>query len=304
MKKLLLLLLLIASPSWAQYSVVGTRALDPTNTSVDWSGLGGIGSIAPFPGHTYGLSFSGSLPDWQVGNFAPSLMTTTFKATWPADSAAQWPSITGHTILGSMDGPGNANGQYSSMYGQASFLTNNITSTKPAYLYAHYAQVTSSANTHTSQSYAMVAYNTTNSTDTSTDAYGIYAATFAPNTANFNEMVTFWADSPVGCDIPAAPACALFTARKIYTSKFFGYGRNVFDSKGGSDYTVEITGGKGAKIGGVYGQLQLVKEGGKPSCDVAHRGSFWYEPGADGVADTTEVCRKDAANAYAWVSVY
>jgi len=33
------------------------------------------------------------------------------------------------------------------------------------------------------------------------------------------------------------------------------------------------------------------------------RGSFWYEAGGVGVADTVEVCRKDSGNAYAWVSV-
>lgn len=58
-----------------------------------------------------------------------------------------------------------------------------------------------------------------------------------------------------------------------------------------------------------YGQLnvgtdQLVDTGTKPACDAAHRGQRWYDAGAGGVADTYEVCRKDAADAYAWVSVF
>lgn len=38
----------------------------------------------------------------------------------------------------------------------------------------------------------------------------------------------------------------------------------------------------------------------KPACAVAYRGVHWYVRGAGGVADTYEVCMKDAANAYGW----
>ena len=53
------------------------------------------------------------------------------------------------------------------------------------------------------------------------------------------------------------------------------------------------------------GQLQLHTPAGysKPACDAAHRGAFWYESGALGVADTLEACRKDAADAYAWSGI-
>lgn len=40
--------------------------------------------------------------------------------------------------------------------------------------------------------------------------------------------------------------------------------------------------------------------GAQPACDVAHRGWVWTNEGGAGVADTVEMCTKDAANAYAW----
>jgi hypothetical protein len=85
-----------------------------------------------------------------------------------------------------------------------------------------------------------------------------------------------------------------------------GYGRVLFGQLRDTDYSVEATGGKGLLVSGKTNQLQLAKASGgtKPTCDATARGSVWYEPGGDGVADTTEVCRKDASNNYAWVSVY
>ncbi len=40
----------------------------------------------------------------------------------------------------------------------------------------------------------------------------------------------------------------------------------------------------------------------KPTCNSTHRGTLWYTPGGSGVADTVEICLKDAANAYAWTA--
>lgn len=40
----------------------------------------------------------------------------------------------------------------------------------------------------------------------------------------------------------------------------------------------------------------------KPTCTATIRGTSWYTPGGAGVADAYEVCRKDAADAYAWVT--
>jgi hypothetical protein len=42
----------------------------------------------------------------------------------------------------------------------------------------------------------------------------------------------------------------------------------------------------------------------KPTCAVGVRGTIWYAPGGAGVLDTAQICRKDAADAYAWVSLF
>lgn len=109
---------------------------------------------------------------------------------------------------------------------------------------------------------------------------------------------------------PTNPAKISATPAKVYKLYTEGYGRNYFmqpaDATGDTQYSVEAVNGLGILASGRTGQLQLAKASGgaKPACAVGTRGSFWYEPGGAGVADTTEVCRKDAANNYAWVSVY
>ena len=91
---------------------------------------------------------------------------------------------------------------------------------------------------------------------------------------------------------------------KVYKIYQTGYGRNYFGQPGDAGlYAAEVVGDKGLLAGGANGQFQLSDVGSRPTCDAAHRGSFWYEAGGVGVADTVEVCRKDAGNAYAWVSV-
>lgn len=54
----------------------------------------------------------------------------------------------------------------------------------------------------------------------------------------------------------------------------------------------------------VNGGMKLNTTAGKPACAVAIRGTIWFTQGAAGVADTLEVCAKDAANAYAWRQLY
>ncbi len=55
----------------------------------------------------------------------------------------------------------------------------------------------------------------------------------------------------------------------------------------------------------VTGQgLQLVAHGAKPACAVGLRGTIFYVAGAGGALDTLEICRKDAGDAYAWVSLF
>jgi hypothetical protein len=48
--------------------------------------------------------------------------------------------------------------------------------------------------------------------------------------------------------------------------------------------------------------LQLKTSGAQPTCAVATRGMFWNIEGGAGVADVLQVCQKDAANVYGWVT--
>lgn len=42
----------------------------------------------------------------------------------------------------------------------------------------------------------------------------------------------------------------------------------------------------------------------QPACDATERGTFWVVQGAPGVKDSVQVCAKDAADAYAWRTIY
>jgi len=50
----------------------------------------------------------------------------------------------------------------------------------------------------------------------------------------------------------------------------------------------------------VNGGVQLNTAKAKPTCDANARGTFWVTQGGAGVADSVEVCSKDAGDAYAW----
>jgi hypothetical protein len=77
-------------------------------------------------------------------------------------------------------------------------------------------------------------------------------------------------------------------------------------------YVEDITGG-GTKNRAIFTAGAAVSEFGggvipgnaaAPTCDSAHRGIFWYQPGTAGVKDVVEVCAKDVSNVYAWRSIY
>jgi hypothetical protein len=64
-------------------------------------------------------------------------------------------------------------------------------------------------------------------------------------------------------------------------------------------------------IGGGFTRATIPADGGvqyltgtRPTCDAAHRGTTFYVAGGAGVADTLELCRKDGADAYAWVALF
>lgn len=54
----------------------------------------------------------------------------------------------------------------------------------------------------------------------------------------------------------------------------------------------------------VNGGVRLNTVTAKPTCDSSHRGTFWSTQGSAGVKDNVEVCAKDAADAYAWRTIY
>lgn len=54
---------------------------------------------------------------------------------------------------------------------------------------------------------------------------------------------------------------------------------------------------------GFNGGIKL-STGSRPTCDATTRGTLWYVAGGAGVADTCEICRKDGADAYAWVTIF
>jgi hypothetical protein len=49
-------------------------------------------------------------------------------------------------------------------------------------------------------------------------------------------------------------------------------------------------------------QIQTSVSGSRPTCDVNKRGMLWNLDGGSGVADTLQICQKDAAGSYSWVS--
>lgn len=50
--------------------------------------------------------------------------------------------------------------------------------------------------------------------------------------------------------------------------------------------------------------VKIFTSGAQPTCDSTIRGGMWRILGGAGVADTFEICRKDAADAYAWVTLF
>lgn len=54
----------------------------------------------------------------------------------------------------------------------------------------------------------------------------------------------------------------------------------------------------------VKGGIKVNSTGTKPNCDVTSRGTLWVTQSTTTVADTAELCTKDAGTAYSWKALY
>lgn len=103
---------------------------------------------------------------------------------------------------------------------------------------------------------------------------------------------------------------ANLTAVTVGTDNILLLGSNTGSgvTVGAANGTVEVNIYGPVGFGGSPGTTdrapQWVDPGTKPACDANHRGMVWYDAGAAAVLDTFELCRKDAADAYAWVTLF
>lgn len=52
------------------------------------------------------------------------------------------------------------------------------------------------------------------------------------------------------------------------------------------------------------GAIRIKENGVQPTCDATYRGQLWNHFSATGVKDTAQLCLKDAADVYAWRTIY
>lgn len=86
----------------------------------------------------------------------------------------------------------------------------------------------------------------------------------------------------------------------------FGGGRTVFKSLCDHDrcmFNLPNKDGTAALVDDLP-LLQLTTPGTKPTCVSGIRGKFWMTNGGTGVKDSVEICAKDAADEYAWRTIY
>jgi len=90
-----------------------------------------------------------------------------------------------------------------------------------------------------------------------------------------------------------------------YGTPYDAFGGNVYliggnahgNYPGGS---IMLAGGTGSTGGGVI----ISTDGTKPPCNSANSGMLWYTQGGTDVKDSFEICAKDAANSYAWRTLW
>jgi hypothetical protein len=72
----------------------------------------------------------------------------------------------------------------------------------------------------------------------------------------------------------------------------------------GSPLTIGPTNGSYNITSESTGGIKLLGTLGQPTCVAGIRGTFWYGAGNSGFKDFAQVCAKDAADAYAWRTIY
>lgn len=91
---------------------------------------------------------------------------------------------------------------------------------------------------------------------------------------------------------------------ELYASSGVPFGRVIASAFG----SAQIFAQSASEVAGVAASagtgVTISTVGSKPACSISVNGAMWRTPGGAGVADTFEVCRKDAADVYAWVSLF
>jgi hypothetical protein len=68
--------------------------------------------------------------------------------------------------------------------------------------------------------------------------------------------------------------------------------------------TLQVGDGSANANGTILARIHTWANGTEGTCDATLRGQVVMVQGGAGVADTFRICRKDAANAYAWTALY
>lgn len=136
-------------------------------------------------------------------------------------------------------------------------------------------------------------YDTTNTPDalkafTSTDSNAVHLSEKADKDFDFQNC-------SAGTSAQTNPTLCIHSANQS-TTEWIEARHNQTDG-------VVAAGTGGVRVSAPSG-LIVDDAGTKPTCDATTRGAIWYDAGGAGVLDTLEVCRKDAGDAYAWVSLF
>ena len=258
--------------------------------------------------------------EWSSGYFPYSFASKLINIQAPA-SATSWPSFTGDVLLINVEDMTPSSGYINSKGIGVAISTSAIhnqevmaakfysgrygaTGTSTSDYFASYSGAANYGQGDAGTHYASSNWAGDSNIGTAATFAGLYAV-HSRLTLKSNSIVTGSAAAVMAVG-PGSLTTLGTDISKIYKIYAFAnsYGRNYFGQPDDAGlYAAEVVGDKGLLAGGANGQIQLSDVGSRPTCDAAHRGSFWYEAGGVGVADTVEVCRKDASNNYAWVSV-